>query len=113
MNVCCNFENATLSDETLLELETIIGDTLIAMCPKSDDSVDIDVEFLPLDAKGYLTNCEDYFHMELNTDIIDDREELIKTVIHETVHISQHLRDAPLCEDEAYQKEEELFVQYI
>lgn len=79
------------------QIRDAIEQTLLTLMPKRKNPIFIDVEICKAGDMGRAIamvheEAKDHFFMSLDETLLDDTEELITTVCHETVHIKQYLR---------------------
>jgi hypothetical protein len=66
------------------------------------------------DLRGYcLCDPEDTQEFEIFICKTMQRTDMMITIMHEMVHASQHSEGRPLCEDEAYRMEKELYNEFM
>lgn len=97
------------------QIRDAIEQTMLTLMPKRRNPIFIDVEIARAGDMGRAVamvheEAQDHFFMTLDETLLDDTEELITTVCHETVHIKQYLRKE--CRDIAVDRKKWKGVEY-
>ena len=107
------YDTVTLNEEYLKHLSNAGNFYLSKLLPRHK-TLEIEISVtkdLDDKARGYsLQESTKIFSIELK---IQDLVDMLLTLAHELVHVKQMIKGEELCENEAYEKEYELYRMYI